>query len=71
MPRSPSCSAPRPALAPASAFQMTGWIYNVIKEVGNIGEVRDRNLVTVTRSTPRGINREWKDGGVFFPRILD
>ncbi len=48
------------------------WVYNVIKQVGNIGEVYDHNLGDGSPyKIPRGINREWKDGGVFFPWILD
>jgi general L-amino acid transport system substrate-binding protein len=36
------------------------WAYNVIKTVGNFGEVWDRNVVGV----PRGLNRLWTEGGL-------
>jgi len=41
------------------------WAYNIIKQVGNYGEIYDRN---VGPNTPlklaRGLNRLWKDGGI-------
>ncbi|NVJ54570.1 MAG: amino acid ABC transporter substrate-binding protein [Campylobacteraceae bacterium] len=41
------------------------WAYNIIKQVGNYGEVFDRN---VGKGSPlkidRGLNRLWKDGGL-------
>jgi general L-amino acid transport system substrate-binding protein len=43
------------------------WCYRVIKQVGNYGEVFER---TVGKSSPlkldRGINRQWKDGGLIY-----
>ncbi len=41
------------------------WAYNIIKQVGNYGEVFDRN---VGKGSPlkidRGLNKLWKDGGL-------
>jgi general L-amino acid transport system substrate-binding protein len=38
------------------------WAYNVIKQVGNLGEVWDRNITPM--GVPRGINNIWKNGGL-------
>ena len=41
------------------------WAYNVIKQVGNYGEIFERN---VGKGTPlkieRGLNALWNDGGL-------
>lgn len=41
------------------------WAYNIIKQVGNYGEVFERN---VGKGSPlqidRGLNKLWKDGGL-------
>ena len=41
------------------------WAYNIIKQVGNYGEIYERN---VGENTPlrlsRGLNKLWKDGGL-------
>jgi general L-amino acid transport system substrate-binding protein len=41
------------------------WAYNIVKKVGNYGEVYERN---VGESSPlriaRGLNKLWKDGGL-------
>jgi general L-amino acid transport system substrate-binding protein len=41
------------------------WSYNIIKQVGNYGELFERN---VGMGTPlkieRGLNAQWKDGGL-------
>jgi general L-amino acid transport system substrate-binding protein len=41
------------------------WVYDIVKQVGNYGEVYDRH---VGPNTPlkidRGLNRLWKDGGI-------
>ena len=43
------------------------WAYNMIKAVGNFGEIYDRNLGPDTRTAiPRGINALWTDGGLFY-----
>lgn len=43
------------------------WAYNAIKQVGNYGEIYDRN---VGPNTPlrldRGVNALWKDGGILY-----
>ena len=43
------------------------WAYNIIKQVGNYGESYDRN---VGPNTPlkleRGVNAQWKDGGLMY-----
>ena len=41
------------------------WAYNVIKRVGNFGEVWDRNITPM--GVPRGINNIWTKGGLQYP----
>jgi general L-amino acid transport system substrate-binding protein len=41
------------------------WAYNVIKGVGNFGEVWDRNITPM--GVPRGINNLWTKGGLQYP----
>ena len=44
------------------------WAYNVIKQVGNYGEIWERNLGASTRiKADRRLNRPYKDGGLLFP----
>ena len=44
------------------------WAYNVIKQVGNYGEIWERNLGGATRiKADRRLNRSYKDGGLLFP----
>ena len=38
------------------------WAYNVIKAVGNLGEMWDRNITPM--GVPRGINNIWSKGGL-------
>ena len=38
------------------------WAYNIIKQVGNYGEVWDRNITPM--GVPRGINNLWNKGGL-------
>ncbi len=38
------------------------WAYNAIKQVGNFGEVWDRNITVL--GVPRGINNLWNKGGL-------
>ncbi len=38
------------------------WAYNAIKQVGNFGEVWDRNITVM--GVPRGINALWNKGGL-------
>lgn len=43
------------------------WAYNVIKQVGNYGEIWERNLGGGTRiRAQRRLNRSYKDGGLLF-----
>jgi len=43
------------------------WAYNVIKQVGNYGEIWERNLGARTRiKADRRLNRSYKDGGLLF-----
>jgi len=44
------------------------WAYNVIKGVGNFGEVWDRNITPM--GVPRGINNLWTKGGLQYPPPL-
>ncbi len=44
------------------------WAYNVIKQVGNYGEIWERNLGQGTRiKAERRLNRPYKQGGLLFP----
>ena len=41
------------------------WAYQVIKLVGNYGEIYDRTVGTGSRlKIDRGLNKLWKDGGL-------
>jgi general L-amino acid transport system substrate-binding protein len=43
------------------------WAYTIIKQVGNYGEVFDRNLGPNTvLKIPRGLNAPWRDGGMLY-----
>ena len=43
------------------------WAYNIVKQVGNYGEVFDRNLGPDTvLKIPRGMNGPWRDGGMLY-----
>ena len=48
------------------------WAYNVIKRVGNYGEIFDRDL---GKDSPykmdRGLTNLWNNGGVLFPMVID
>ena len=44
------------------------WAYNVIKQVGNFGEMWDRNITPM--GVPRGINNLWTKGGLQYPPPL-
>ncbi len=41
------------------------WMFDAISAVGNYGEIYDRNL-TATLGLERGINAQWKDGGILY-----
>ena len=38
------------------------WAYNIVKQVGNFGEIWDRNITVL--GVPRGINNLWTKGGL-------
>jgi general L-amino acid transport system substrate-binding protein len=41
------------------------WAYNIVKQVGNYGESFNRNVGPKTAvGLPRGVNAQWKDGGL-------
>jgi general L-amino acid transport system substrate-binding protein len=43
------------------------WAYQAIKQVGNYGEIFDRNIGPKTRlGLSRGLNALWKDGGLLY-----
>ena len=43
------------------------WAYNIVKNVGNYGEVFERNLGPATpMKLDRGLNKLWKDGGLMY-----
>ena len=43
------------------------WAYNIIKQVGNYGEVYDRNLGPKTPlALERGLNNQWNKGGILY-----
>jgi general L-amino acid transport system substrate-binding protein len=41
------------------------WVYDIVKQVGNYGEVYDRHTgPNSPLKIERGLNRLWKDGGI-------
>ena len=40
------------------------WAYNAVKQVGNFGEIWDRNITVL--GVPRGINNLWTKGGLMY-----
>lgn len=44
------------------------WAYNVIKEVGNYGEIFERNITPL--ELPRGVNKLWSNGGILYAAPL-
>jgi general L-amino acid transport system substrate-binding protein len=40
------------------------WAFQIVKQVGNYAESFDRNVKPL--GIERGLNRLWKDGGVFY-----
>lgn len=52
---------------PAGASVVREWSYNIIKAVGNYGEIYERHLGAGSRAKlARGMNRLWKDGGLMY-----
>jgi len=52
------------AAAPPNAGISANWTYDIVKNVGNYGEVFDRNLGPAR--LPRALNRSWKSGGLMY-----
>jgi len=44
------------------------WVVNIIREVGNYGEVFERHLTPI--GVPRGLNALWTDGGLIYAMPL-
>jgi len=43
------------------------WAYQIVKQVGNYGEIYERNMGESTPlGLPRGLNSLWRDGGLLF-----
>jgi len=48
------------------------WVYTMIKEVGNYGEIFERSLGhDSSYNLDRGLNGLWSDGGLFYALVLD
>jgi general L-amino acid transport system substrate-binding protein len=48
------------------------WAYNMIKAVGNYGEIYDRTVGSGSRyELDRGLNNLWNNGGLHYPLTLD
>ncbi|MDV7341253.1 transporter substrate-binding domain-containing protein [Terasakiella sp. A23] len=46
------------------------WVYNIIHQVGNYDEIFERNLGQQSVfKMERGLNRLWRDGGLFYPVV--
>ena len=52
------------AAAPPNAGISANWTYDIVKNVGNYGELFDRNLGPA--HLPRALNRSWKSGGLMY-----
>jgi general L-amino acid transport system substrate-binding protein len=47
------------------------WAYNIVKQVGNYGEIYERNVGPDTPlGLPRGLNALWTDGGLMYASPL-
>jgi general L-amino acid transport system substrate-binding protein len=43
----------------------TDWGYQIVKQVGNYGEIFERNIgMSTPLKIDRGLNAQWKDGGL-------
>lgn len=55
------------ASPPVGSSVVPGWTYNIVKAVGNYGEIYERHLGSGSRAKlTRGMNRLWKDGGLMY-----
>jgi general L-amino acid transport system substrate-binding protein len=52
------------AAAPVNAGMSPNWTYEIVKNVGNYGEIFERNLGPAKLA--RGLNRSWKSGGLMY-----
>ena len=52
------------AAAPANAGLARDWTYAIVKNVGNYGEIFEKNFGALELS--RGLNRSWKSGGLMY-----
>ncbi len=52
------------AAAPPNAAVARDWTYDIVKNVGNYGEIFERNLGPA--HLPRGLNKSWKSGGLMY-----
>jgi general L-amino acid transport system substrate-binding protein len=43
------------------------WAYRIVKQVGNYGEMFERNVGPKTPlNLPRGVNAQWNKGGIMY-----
>jgi len=43
------------------------WAYNIVKQVGNYGQIFEANVgVNTALGIPRGLNEQWYKGGIMF-----
>jgi len=43
------------------------WVYDIVKQVGNYGEIFDKHLgMGSPLKIERGLNRLWRDGGLHY-----
>jgi len=60
----------QPELSKAIGLQ-TDWAYQIVKQLGNYGEIFERNLGTDSPlHLPRALNRLWTDGGLIYAPLL-
>ncbi|MBV9785353.1 MAG: transporter substrate-binding domain-containing protein [Acidisphaera sp.] len=61
-----------PGMGKRLGLSSDGWAYNVVKSLGNYGEIYDRSL---GKNSPykldRGVNSLFRNGGLFVPMIID
>lgn len=61
-----------PGMGSRLGLSSDDWAYNVIKALGNYGEIYDRNLGKDSPyKLPRGVNALYNQGGLFAPMIID
>lgn len=61
-----------PGIGTRLGLSSDDWAYNVIKSVGNYGEIYNRTFgESSAYQLPRGMNALWRDGGVIVPLLID